>query len=87
MTKWELLKDLTFFAGKDYLILKKGAVYPEIPPQELDDNMSRLLKSTQKKAKHTERFVILDAEGKQRIFTVGEDVAPCVSIKRKMRVR
>ena len=77
--KWKIVKDMRFFNGqpKDgYLILQKGSVYNQVSHANYDIEIRDALYRKKKTSSRNERFVILNAEGMQRMFVIGVDVVP-----------
>lgn len=76
--QWELIRDMKFFAGSSdkYTILKKGDIYSEVGYSQMTRSIKESLARHKRKSQPNQRFVILNAENKQRLFVVGKDVIP-----------
>jgi predicted patatin/cPLA2 family phospholipase len=74
--KWILLDDCNFHSiERGWFVLKKGSVYNAVHAQHYDPEIQRAV-INRRKSHRSNQIVILEAEGKQRIFEIGEAVAP-----------
>tara|TARA_Y100001963_G_scaffold135049_1_gene196278 strand:- start:104 stop:382 length:279 start_codon:yes stop_codon:yes gene_type:complete len=76
--QWQLIREMKFFSDKssEYVKLEKGNTYLEVSYSHLSRSSKHMLDRQKRNSLPSERFVILNAEGKQRIFVVGKDVIP-----------
>lgn len=74
--KWALVCDCKFHCTeRGWFIIKKGSVFDEVPFQNYVPEI-QLAVQNEKRSRKRRQIVILEAEGKQRIFEIGESVAP-----------
>ncbi|HHZ95247.1 MAG TPA: hypothetical protein EYN67_06770 [Flavobacteriales bacterium] len=71
--KYEIIKDCLFNNKGKYLTIKKGSLYTVVPSSSLDDAMKLCIDETMRHSIHTERWIVLDAEGQHRMFCIGKD--------------
>ena len=76
--KWKLLHEMKFFEGSNdtFVTLSKDSVFNQVSFGRVEPESLRCLQRNKKSSPRNTRFVILNANGKQRIFEVGKDVIP-----------
>ena len=76
--KWKLIHDMQFCDGNqsEFITLSKDQIFNQVSHGRLQPESLRCLQRNKKSSPRNTRFVILNANGKQRIFEVGKDVIP-----------
>ena len=84
--KWTLLHDRLFHNPTgEWVTLKKGSVYDEVHFKNQDPDVIRAVKNNQRRSRFNAEYVVLDAEGLQRLFVIGKDVARHISSSKKFK--
>mgnify|MGYP001187154528 CR=1 FL=1 len=74
--KYILLRDVIFHNnGMGFFTLKKGSVYNSVSAHHYDKEINNAV-IRERRSRKKRQIVILKAEGQQRIFEIGVDVAP-----------
>ena len=75
MRRWILIRDMKFFNDeqRDYFILSKDSVFTEVPFQH---QIYQVRRAVSRRNNHNKKHIVLNAQGKQRVFAIGKDVIP-----------
>ena len=89
MLKWMLLHDMRFHnPNGEWIVLKKGSIYTDVHHANQDREIVEAIKNKKRRSNYNTQFVVLDAEGLQRMFVIGQDVTRHISSsKRFKRIR
>ena len=74
--KYVLVQDCLFHNKGEFFTIKKGSVYEDVHHTKMSNSMKRSISDVKKYGSHTDRWIVLFAEGKERMFIVGKDVKP-----------